>query len=255
MHNNVKTRMKNKEVSFGLVLSLKDPSLLEMAAYAGFDFIRIDCEHELYDNFTLDSMIRTASLLNIPSFIRLATMEDIPRFLDLGATGVMVPGVCSKEDAINAVKMTKYSPLGERGMFGNARFLKYGTLPLKDYTDIANDVVTLIIQIENKEGLSNIDEILAVEGIDMVATGRGDLSQALGFIGEVTHPKVMEAEEYIIKKTLEYGKTPNLLANSPDRVAELVKKGVYTFSIGRDSAIMMQSLKKHLDTFNQVVAR
>ena len=83
----------------------------------------------------------------------------------------------------------------------------------------------------------------------MVGSGRGDLAQSLGLVGQPSHPKVMEAEEYIVKKALEHGKLPNVLVNTPERVVELKKLGVLCFTIARDTALIYAAMKKHVASF------
>lgn len=251
MIKNIKETSKQGLDSYGMYINLLDPTSVEMAAYAGFDFIRIDCEHMLYDNLTLTNMIRTANLLNIPVHVRVPSLEKVTQLLDFGVTGIMVPHVSSKEAALKAVNAVKYAPLGQRGMFGNSRYLNYGDINLSNYIQKSNDEVCLIVQIEDQDGLKNIDDIMSVQGIDMVATGRGDLSQALGFTGQVSHPKVLNTENFVIKKALEYGKTPVLLAKTPERVSELKEMGVNCFMICRDTVLLYNSIKEHLTKFKK----
>ena len=247
MEKNLKGRVKSGLFSYGLMLGYADPLIVEMAAYAGFDFIRIDCEHEMIDISAVKNMIITANHLNLPVIVRLSTLDDITRLLDFGVSGVIVPSVNSKEQAIEAVNLVKYGPIGARGMSGSARYLKYGETKLNP--EEANERTLLVIQIETQEALNNINEILSVDGIDMVATGRGDLSQSLGYIGQPTHPKVIEAEDYVITQALKHNKIPNLLANTPERVSELKQKGVYCYSIGRDTEIIYKALKNHISLY------
>jgi 4-hydroxy-2-oxoheptanedioate aldolase len=249
MTKNIKERAKKGLVSYGMYINLLDPASIEMAAYAGYDYVRIDCEHMLYDNLTLTNLIRTANLLDIPVQVRVPGLDDVSRLLDFGVSAIVVPHVCSKEVAMKAVNAVKYAPLGRRGMFGNARYLDYGDIKINDHLQKVNDEVSLIVQIEDKGGLENIDEIMSLEGIDMVATGKGDLSQALGFPGQTSHPKVLEAESLVIKKALDYGKAPILLAKTPERVAELKEMGVFCFGICRDTVLLYNSIKGHIVKF------
>lgn len=250
MEKNLRARAKAGQISYGLMLSMSDPAVVEMAALAGYDYVRLDCEHTLFDYSTMVDMIRTANLLNLPIMVRISSQDDVTRLLDAGISGIMMPGVNNKAEAINAVNLVKYAPLGARGMFKGSRAYKYGDVDLTAaVSEEVNKQISLIIQIESKEGLDNIDEILSVDGIDFVATGRNDLSQSLGLIGQATHPKVMAAEELVIKKCVQYGKFPNLLASSPARVAELKKMGVVTFTVHRDTNMLYESMKKNIASF------
>ena len=99
------------------------------------------------------------------------------------------------------------------------------------------------MQIEDKAGLEHIDEILSVPGIDMVATGKNDLAQALGIPGQNTHPDVIAAEDMVIRKALEYGKYPTLLVKNKKRIQELYDKGVRCFSLARDESLLFSAMK------------
>ena len=233
--------------SFGLNIALMDPVVIEMAAKAGYDFVRLDFEHMLFDYRTAADMIRTARLLDMPLQIRVPDLAHASALLDLGVHGIMVPHTYSKEKAQEAVNAVKYAPLGDRGLSSAARVLGFGEQKLTDYAKTANDYVTLIVQIEDKEGIENIDEILSVPGVDMVATGKSDLSQALGVIGENKHPDVVAAEDLIIRKTLEHGKCPTLMVRGKKRLQELMDMGVYCFCINRDEKLLASAMKDFLN--------
>ena len=159
----------------------------------------------------------------------------------------MVPHTASRQIAEQAVQATKYAPYGQRGMSGASRALNFGQYKMSDYSTWANDDVTLIVQIEDKSGLENIDDILSVPGVDMVATGKNDLSQALGIPGQNSHPDVLAAEDLVIRKALEYGKYPTLMVKSKKRIQELKEKGVRCFSLGRDETLLFSAMKESLE--------
>ena len=123
---------------------------------------------------------------------------------------------------------------------------------MSEYSKTANDEVSVIVQIEDREGLKNIDEILSLPGVDMVATGRNDLSQALGIPGLNTHPDVLAAEEMVIDKALAHDKIPTLLVKSLPRIQQLRNKGVHCFTIARDDGTLYSSLQKALQDAKSV---
>ena len=248
----IRTRAQMGLDSYGLNIALHDASVVEMAAYAGYDFVRVDCEHMLFDNATLAEMIRTAKLLGIPLQLRVTNLSQASAFLDCGASALMLPHVRNREIALEAVSALKYAPLGERGMTTSARVLRFGQQKLSEYARRANDEVDLIVQIEDQDGLNNIDEILSVEGVDFVATGRNDLAQALGVPGENTHPDVLAAEDMVIRKALEHHKIPTLLVKNRKRIEELRARGVHCFSIARDDLLLYNHLKEQLDKMQEI---
>lgn len=247
MRKNIKERAKQGLLSFGINVALEDPVIIEMAARAGYDFVRIDCEHMLFSDDVLKNMIRTARLLNMPVQVRVADLGKATALLDLGVSGLMLPHVSSAEIAKKAVDTIKYAPLGHRGMTGASRALNFGEHTMSEYSKWANDDVSIIVQIEDQSGLDHIDEILSVPGIDMVATGRNDLSQALGIPGQNTHPEVLKAEDMVIRKAIEHGKIPTLLVKNKARLEELKEKGVYCFTLGRDESLLLENMNRVLN--------
>lgn len=234
--------------SYGLNIALHDPSIIEMAARAGYDFVRIDCEHMLFGSECLMEMIRTARLLGMPVQARITSVEQASALLDFGVTALMLPHVSSAEKAQAIVNAVKYAPLGERGMTTSSRCLNFGELKLSEYAKTANDEVSVIVQIEDKAGLENVDEILSVPGVDMVATGRNDLAQALGVPGQNTHPDVLAAEDMVITKAIQHNKIPTLLVKNRARIEQLQEKGVHCFTVARDDLLMYQALGDVLKT-------
>lgn len=244
-------KMSEGKELLGIYLSLFDPTTVELAAQSGYDFARVDLEHTLMGMSELREMIRTATLVQLPVFIRVSSLESITAMLDMGADGIMVPGVNSVEMAQKAVALTKYAPLGCRGMAGSQRNTGFGEQKMKEYTVQANREVMLCIQIESREGLEQIDRILALEGIDMVSTGRLDLSQSLGLAGQNDHPEVLAAEDTIVRKAVQYGKLPILLVNTPERKDMLAEKGVRGFMTARDSLLLRNAMRNNVAMFRQ----
>lgn len=239
-------RARQNECSYGMNMSLMDPTILEIAAQAGIHFVRLDCEHILFNPETVARMLQVGRLLGLDVQVRVPSLENVTALLDMGASAIIVPHVESREDAEKAVKAIKYPPLGDRGLTGAARVLGFGRLDVKEYQRTANDHIALIAQIESRKGMENIDEILSVKGLDMVATGRNDLSQSLGMPGDKNNPKVLEAEEFIIRKTVSYGKIPTILCRNKERLEQLYNLGVRCFSIARDDSLLKSALQGKL---------
>lgn len=235
--------------SYGLTIDMMDPAVIEMAGAAGYDFVRIDREHVLFDNTTLRNLFDRARLIGLPCQIRVNAIEDINCYLSLGASAIMVPHVESRAQAQAAIDMVKYAPVGERGMSGGVRAVRFGQISRAEYLQTANDRIDLIVQIESRKGIDHIDEILSLEGIDMVATGKADLSQSFGVPGQKAHPDVLAAEAFIVKKALEYGKVPTLVAENAERAAQLREMGVHCYLTGHDESISFKAIKNHLKRY------
>ena len=228
---------------------MSDCAVIELAAYCGFDFVRIDLEHSLVDNFALANLIRTASLLELPVQVRIAYLGEVTRILDCGVNGIVVPDVTDSDTAKQAVELCKFAPLGKRGMYPVGRGLRFGLDDFGAYYEKANKQTDLIVQIEDKTAIDNIDEILSVDGVDMVASGKADLSQSLGVPAQCSHKRVLEAEDYIIKKALAYKKKPVIMASTRQRVDQLAEMGVENIIIGPDTSLLCQSFKDILNSF------
>jgi 4-hydroxy-2-oxoheptanedioate aldolase len=235
--------MEEKIINCGLYVTMSDCAVIEIAAYAGFDFVRIDLEHALLDHNMLSNMIRTANLLNISVQVRISSIEEITRILDCGASAIVVPDVNTVERAQTAVGMCKYAPLGKRGMYPLCRANRYGTNNFEDYIVASNQNVKLIVQIEDKEAIQNLDAILAVEGIDFFATGKADLSQSLNVPGKIDSELVLDAENTIIRKVISHHKKATIMATTIERISELVKMGVSNIVVTTDSSALYQGLR------------
>lgn len=239
--------LKQEEPVLGLYISSLDPSTVELAKRANFDFIRIDDEHTLFDYSTLSELIRTATLLDMPVQVRVSRLDDVTKLLDFGATGIVVPDVNTAERAKEAVEVTKFSPLGSRGVFPPGRCVETaGCSSFAEYLKIANDIVSLAIQIEDIKVVECIDEIASLEGVDILSSGKADISQSVGVPGQTDHPRVKEAEELIIKKALEYGKQPVVMAGNRNRIKELHSMGVKAFMAGVDGEIILKAFRDNV---------
>jgi 4-hydroxy-2-oxoheptanedioate aldolase len=164
----------------------------------------------------------------------------------MGVMGIIIPDVATAERARAAVAAAKFAPVGDRGLFSASRQSGYGIVGGAEYTRWTNRQVVLGIQIESREAIDKIDEILAVDGIDLVLSGRGDLSNALGVTGQKNHPSVLQAEEKIFSKAVARGLaiSPQLDSFSPDISDEIRswnEKGAYIISLGVDAALIRRA--------------
>lgn len=251
MTEQLRKKMQAGEEYFGLYISMTDPTGIELAKLAGYDFVRIDLEHNLFSQAELRELIRTATAAGLPAFVRVPSLSYVCALLDMGASGIIAPHIDSADAAIQAVNEVKYAPLGLRGLAGAQRCTRYGHTKLTDYMTQANEDILLCIQIEDKTGVEQIDEILSTAGIDMVSSGRNDLSQSYGVPGQNTHPTVTAAEETVIKKSLEYGKQPVLLVSTSKRKEQLQAMGVRGFMLGRDTQLLRDAMKENLNSYRK----
>ena len=183
MWGEIRTRVLNGEVVYGtMVRQGRDPGVTTLVGKACFDFVFIDMEHGAYSLETVADLIRGAKSVGCAPIIRVPAAERyfISRVLDAGAEGIMVPMTSTREQAERIVGYAKFPPMGRRGVgLGNAQ-VDYAAVKASDFTAEANEKTLVIAQIENREGIGNIDEILLVDEIDLAVLGPNDLSFDLG---------------------------------------------------------------------------
>lgn len=242
--------------SFGPYVTFPTAASVEVAALAGFDFARLDQYHIGYNPETLENMIRACYAHDITPWVRVRNDPwTIMMTLDFGAQIITVPNIGTAAQAREAVAAAFYPPKGDREM---SRPLRFRNLSAGDYLEWASTNVLVACQIEGSEGLENYREIVRVDGIDIVQTGRGDLSLALGVPGQDSHPKVLEAEERIVTAALEAGKQVSLLqVLTPDgieRARAWIEKGVSIMTLGSDYQTLLATFKQGLGKVKQGAA-
>ena len=200
--NTLKTKLESGSAVFGVMITFPSSPVVEMMGYLGFDWVLIDNEHGSITVENSEDLIRAAELSGIAPIIRPVgnKPEIIAPFLDRGAWGVQVPHVNTAEEARAAVDAVKYHPQGHRGIFSRGRPADYGfSGSTAKYAEEANRNTLVCLMLEEVEALDNLEELLAVEGVDVFFIGSGDLSQSMGFTGQQTHPEVQAKMEMGVK--------------------------------------------------------
>ena len=202
--------MKQGKVALGGWEGLISPAAAEIMARAGFDWVAADIEHA---GHSVQDFAQMAMAVKSQGGVPLArvfdkSMNSIRRILDAGAQGVIVPMIRTADDAREAVAAAKYPPLGKRGV-GAGSFCCYG-IDLSGDMSLTNDDILVIVMVETREAVENIDEIMSVEGVDGMFLGPVDLSYSFGFRGQVTHPVIYEAMDKARDACLKYGKAPGM---------------------------------------------
>lgn len=208
---------RNKKLSIGPFSKSCDPAIIECIGLAGFDFVIIDLEHGPNSIETAQNLVRAAILHQITPIIRVNKNNEsmISKALDIGALGVQVPQINNEQSARNVINAARFSPEGNRGICRYVRAAEYSKKNKNDYFEESNKNTLIIIQIEGKKGLENIDSILQVEGIDIVFIGPYDLSQSMGVPGQTNHPKVLDAMKMIKEKANHYNKIVGTFIETP----------------------------------------
>lgn len=238
---------------FGPFMKTCDPGFVEAAGYAGMDFAILDMEHGPISVQSMQNNIRAAQNSGILPVVRVPaiTEEAIGKALDIGAAAVEVPMISTAEDARLAVKYAKFAPAGERGVCRFVRAAHYSAMERDIYFKTANDNI-VIAQIEGIEAIKNLDDILAVEGIDIIFIGPYDLSQSLGVPGQVDHPLVVEEMNKIVKAAKEKKVVIGTFTDNKRLMEMWMKAGVQYISYSVDMGIFYDSCKQLMEHFQHV---
>lgn len=243
--NPFKAAIKNGDTVIGCWLSLGDPLATEIAGTAGFDWLLIDGEHTPYDISKMRLQLMALEASDSHAAVRVPVGETwiIKQVLDAGAQTVLVPMVETAEQARQLVHDVRYPPTGGRGVgYSGARCSRFGAIA--DYGPTADDQICLLIQVENRAGIANLDDILAVNGIDGVFIGPADLSADMGHMGQLTHPKVQATIKDAINRIEDAGKAPGILATTPDFTQDALDWGARFVATGLDLLILAKSLRE-----------
>jgi 4-hydroxy-2-oxoheptanedioate aldolase len=246
-----KDKLSNGKPVFGPFMKSTDPAFVEAAGYAGFDFAIIDLEHGPATISDLQNLIRAALLAGIVPIVRSSDSSEISiaKPLDLGALGIQIPQVTSGKMAKDCIKAARFFPKGERGVCRFVRAANYSSMPREEYFSKANEIL-IIVQLEGKEAILDIDNILKVEGIDIIFIGPYDLSQSLGVPGKVSHPIVIEAMNDIVSRAHALGILVGTFTDTPQAAEMWIKAGVKYISYSVDVGIYTDACSRLVKELN-----
>lgn len=241
---------------FGSWITLNNPSIAEIMADAGFDWLCVDMEHSVTDYTEAQQLILAIQSKGIKAFVRVGENNTriIKRVLDAGADGIIVPSVNTAAEAKKAVDAVKYPPHGTRGV-GLARAQSYG-FGFDKYRDGASKEIILIVQIEHINAIRELDAILHTEGVDGSFIGPYDLSGSLGKPGQWDEPAVKEALVKYEETVKKYDKWVGFHVIQPDfnLVNEKIAKGYNFIAFSLDVLFLgtlVRNQMKELKNSNQ----
>jgi 2-keto-3-deoxy-L-rhamnonate aldolase RhmA len=246
LRNNVKDKLKRDEVVSSMTVRLvRGTEIARIAATAGFDTLYVDLEHSSFSLETCSQVCMAALEAGVAPFVRVPanTPDYIARVLEGGALGVIAPHVHSAAEAKAVVHAAKFAPLGERSNASGLPHLHFRSFPAPEAYAALNDATMIIVQFESAAALDKAEEIVAVEGIDMVLIGLNDLLADWGLPGQYDHPRVREVYGKTIALCRKHGKHCGVggLSTRPDLVAEFVKMGARYVSTGTDLAFLLSA--------------
>ena len=224
---------KDRRILFNAWLTLNSPFLIELIGEAGWDCLTIDQQHGLGGNDVLLACLTAARASGLPAIVRVAENDPglVGRALDAGAQGIMCPLIETVEDADAFVRAVKFPPRGSRSWGPYRAWLDVDG----DYFTTANAFTIACPQIETKGALEALEEILGLDGVDMICFGPNDLSMALTGRLDIWAPEVKEARELVLRKCRERGVMALIFANDLDYAKPLVAEGWDLVAVGTDA--------------------
>ena len=242
----LKKRLHSGEVVVGPFTIVPSATMIDALGYAGMDFCILDTEHGPLSMQTVADLVIAAQGTGVAPIVRVGGNEEWPilRALDIGADGVQVPQINEISDARKVVHAAKYAPLGERGVSVFTRAGNYYKDDAVDHPARQNDETMTVVHIEGQKGLDNLDEIMTVDGIDVLFLGPYDISQSLGVPGDVRSKIVEDALKKAASKARAQGRVVGSYAKDVEMGKWLIDLGVQYLSINVDARIYMQACER-----------
>jgi len=247
LQNTIKKKLGNNGSAIGAWISSGSPNLVDLLRKLDFDWFVFDMEHSAITIETVGRMVQVLNGSAITPLVRVGQIDQalLKIVLDTGAQGVVVPLVNTVEEAERAVRFCKYPPQGVRGVAAT-KASDYG-MSLSSYIRSANDETTIIAQIETPQAVENIDEIVAVKGIDVAFVGPSDLTMTMGLMDDRSNPKVTEAMLKVVKACEGAGKAAGVMATSLDETRLAVQRGFRFISLASEMRFAAMGARSFLE--------
>ncbi|MBK97396.1 MAG: 2,4-dihydroxyhept-2-ene-1,7-dioic acid aldolase [Balneola sp.] len=251
--NQLKKKLKNKELSIGTWVNIGHQSVIEVLGMAGFDWVTLDIEHSPMSLETIQNLLGHIRATGMEGLVRVSKNEEviIKRVMDAGADGIIVPMVNSEEDAKKAVNFVRYPPHGKRGV-GLSRAQKYG-YGFSEYKEWTNNNSCVIAQIEHIQGVNNLEAILTVNGIDGIIIGPYDLSASMGYPGEYERDEVKEALRSVVEMVKKSDKSLgfHVIESKFSKLKEKIDQGYTFLAFSLDFFFLGDRAREEMEKLNQ----
>lgn len=237
-HNAFKRALREGRSQIGIWSSLSSNYSVEVLAGCGFDWMLLDTEHSPNDLESLLTQAQAAAAYPTATVARVPwnDMVTIKRTLDIGIQSLLIPYVCTPQEAKDAVAYTRYPPQGVRGVAGTTRATRFGRV--KDYARRAHEELCVLVQVETKGALDQLEAICAVDGVDGVFIGPADLHASMGYPGEASHPAIVPVIEDAIRRIRKAGKAPGVLTPVEADIRRYLAAGALFTAVGADVGIL-----------------
>lgn len=241
--NPVKELLKADKVALGMIVRLAHTGdIARIAKTSGHDFIFIDIQHALFSTETVGHIAQTALGCGVAPLVRVRSCDDPDTsvLLDNGVAGIVFPDISTAAEARRAVDRARFAPIGKRSVSGTFTVFDFRAVPTVDALPALNDYTLVVCMIENAEGLKNLEEIAAVDGIDVIHVGSSDLLTAIGKPGSYGSPEHIAAIDRVIAVSKAHGKIPGVGGDrNVARQAECIRKGARFLTTNSDIAFLM----------------
>lgn len=236
--NEFKAAIREGRPQVGLWCSIPDPTVAEMLANTGYDWMLFDTEHSPMDPLSVQPMLQAVAPYPVSALVRPTGLDvlQIKKFLDAGAQSILIPYIQTPEEAALAVAAATYPPEGIRGVAGATRATRWGAVD--GYAAKAREEICVMVQIETKAALDRLEEIAAVPGIDGVFVGPADLAASLGYPGQNGHPEVRAACADAIRRIRKAGQPAGFLSPDDSLLEEMVAAGSVFTAVDVDMAVL-----------------
>jgi len=257
LRNRVKEKLARDEIVASMTVRLtRSIEIARIAATAGFDTLYVDVEHNSFSIDSVGQICMAAMQCGVTPLVRVPanTPEFIGRLLDGGALGVIAPHVRSAAEARDIVRQAKFAPLGERGAGGALPHYHYRSFPAVEANQAMNDATMVVVMMETVAALEHVEEIAAVDGVDLLLVGTNDLCNEFGITGQFDHQRVRDAYRRTIAACRAHGKHVGVggLASRPDLVAEYVRQGARYVSTGTDLAFLLEAAARKASAVREI---
>ena len=251
--NKFKHAILGGQQQIGLWVSLVSAYSAEIVAGSGFDWLLIDTEHSPAEVASVLPQLQAVASYSASAIVRPAWNDKVlvKRHLDLGVQTLLIPYVSTPDEAAAAVAAMRYPPRGVRGVAGSTRAARFGRI--KDYATRCEEELCLLVQVETRLGLDNLEKIAAVDGVDGVFIGPADLAAGLGHTGEIGHPEVQSAIFEGIRRIRASGKAPGILAMDEAFARKSMEAGTLFTAVGLDASLLARESDKLAARFKQKV--
>ncbi len=257
LENPLKKTLKAGGVVIGTMIGhLRLPAVAVMLKNAGWDYLFLDCEHGSLTQSNLADFCIAARGVNLPIIVRVPSIHEPQRLyqtLDLGATGLLCPQTETTAEVEAIIQATKYYPMGQRGMATRNVHTSWGKYKGSELTARLNQETMIVLQIESKKAVENLEQLIAVPGVDAVFIGPNDLSQTLGIPGDAGHPEVVK----YVERCLEICRTASMPcgvhAFDVESAKKWIQKGMRFMGLGNDAMWLMDASQKAVMDVREVL--